>query len=101
MLLLCQSIALAAIAVQDYAITAHPKDILLGNGLFCVFHVHVEDIICILEVEKVIFAVEFASCAGGDRERERNEEREESIEFQRWAAHRCLQACLINVTEKG
>ena len=71
--LLRQSIALAAIAVQDCAITAHIEDIPLGNGRFCVFHVRVE-VICVLEVVKVIFAAEFASCAGGDRERERNEE---------------------------
>jgi hypothetical protein len=73
-LLRCQSITVAAIAVQDITIPAPPEDIFLGDGFCGVFHVRIENIISVLEAEKVIFAAEFTSCAGGDGGRKRNQE---------------------------
>lgn len=61
-LLLREAVAVAAVAVKHHAVAAHPIDIFLGDWRAGVGHVHVQDVVRVLQVHEVVFAVELAAC---------------------------------------
>lgn len=56
-----ETLAVAAVAVEHHAVAAHPVDVLLGDGCTDIVHVHVQEVVGVLQVDKVVFTVDFTA----------------------------------------